>query len=150
MRPSLAAGTSEQTMSWYAIQIIEAVRWFRTVVTNHYNDVDGRARPAEYWCFMLVYIVIQVVLALVQSPFHTKVLSGLVGLGLYAPGVTVHVRRLHDIDKSGWWLLISVVPFIGGIVLIYWLARPGTSGPNKFGPDPMESAAGVATSALGG
>jgi uncharacterized membrane protein YhaH (DUF805 family) len=131
------------TRSWHTIRRMEAIRWFRTVVTKHYYDFGGRARPAEFWWYMLVFLVIDVVLALIQNPFHTRGLTALLGVVLFAPTVGVEIRRLHDIGKSGWWLLMAFVPFIGGILLIYWWTQPGTSGPNKFGADPLEGAAGA-------
>jgi uncharacterized membrane protein YhaH (DUF805 family) len=126
---------------------MEAARWFKTVVTKHYNDFDGRARRAEFWWYMLVFVVIDVALALVQLPTHTKILTALLGLGLFVPTVGVYVRRLHDIGKSGWWLLVGLVPVIGIGVVLYWWAQPGTSGPNEFGPDPKASPVGPADAA---
>ena len=63
-------------------------------------------------------------------------ISALVSLGLFLPGLAVAVRRLHDVDRSGWWLLLAFVPLIGIIVLIVWWCTEGTRGPNRFGPDP--------------
>jgi uncharacterized membrane protein YhaH (DUF805 family) len=115
---------------------MEAVRWFQLVVTKRYSAFDGRARRAEFWWYMLAVLVLDVVLAVIQAPMHTRVLTGLVGLGLFAPTLGVEIRRLHDIGKSAWWLLIAFVPVIGGFVLLYWFTQPGTAGPNQFGPDP--------------
>ena len=61
-------------------------------------------------------------------------LSLVVSLALLLPGLAVSVRRLHDIDRSGWWVLIAFIPIIGLIVLIYWYVQPGTAGENRFGP----------------
>ena len=57
----------------------------------------------------------------------------LAGLALFLPTLAVTVRRLHDIDRSGWWYLLSLIPIIGILVLLYWYIQPGTEGPNQFG-----------------
>jgi len=123
---------------------MEAFRWFRTVVTEHYSDFGGRARRAEFWWYLAVFAGIDVVLALVQHPMHTKFLTAFFGLGLFAPTVGVEVRRLHDVGRSGWWLLIGCVPIVGGLVLLYWFVQPGVAGANAFGPDPKQLASGGA------
>ena len=66
-----------------------------------------------------------------------SVLNTIVSLALILPGIAVSVRRLHDIDRTGWWVLLGFIPVIGTLWLIYWACQPGTSGPNRFGPDPM-------------
>jgi uncharacterized membrane protein YhaH (DUF805 family) len=63
-------------------------------------------------------------------------ISALVTLGLLLPGLAMQIRRLHDVDRSGWWVLLAFVPLIGIIVLIVWWATEGTRGPNRFGSDP--------------
>lgn len=120
---------------------MEAINWFQTVVTKHYVDFQGRARRAEYWWYILVYIVIDIVLSIIQSMVHTTLITALFGLALLLPSLGVSFRRMHDIDKSAWWLLIGLIPLIGAIVLIYWFAQPGTAGSNQFGPDPKSGAA---------
>jgi uncharacterized membrane protein YhaH (DUF805 family) len=78
----------------------------------------------------------------------SDVLGGLlvvvIALGALVPNLALGFRRLHDIDKSAWWLLIVLIPFIGALVLLYFAVQPGTVGPNKFGPDPRETAGDVA------
>ena len=59
------------------------------------------------------------------------------------PGIAVSVRRLHDRDKSGWWLLIGFIPLIGGILLLVWMVMEGDRGDNRFGPDPKAGEGGV-------
>jgi uncharacterized membrane protein YhaH (DUF805 family) len=72
--------------------------------------------------------------------------TGILTLGLLLPSLTVSVRRLHDTGRSGWWLLIGIIPLIGGIVLIVWFAQDGELGVNRFGPNPKEgTSARVAT-----
>jgi uncharacterized membrane protein YhaH (DUF805 family) len=76
----------------------------------------------------------KVMLALAFSAVHS-----LFTLVILLPSIAVGVRRLHDIDKSGWWLLIGFVPILGMIVLIIFAVRPGTEGPNRFGPAPQNA-----------
>ncbi len=113
--------------------------WFVKCLQN-YVTFSGRARRKEYWMFVLFNIVFGIVLQLVDG-----VLASVVGIaGLYLlyslavllPGISVTVRRLHDIDKSGWWVWIALVPVVGVIVLIVFACLEGTKGPNRFGPDP--------------
>ena len=92
-----------------------------------------------------LYIIIAVVLGIIQSVLHLgSILTGLLSLALLLPNLGVAVRRLHDINRSGWWILIALVPIVGAILLIYWYAQPGTSGSNPFGPDPKSAAVATA------
>ncbi|HEX3809931.1 MAG TPA: DUF805 domain-containing protein [Rhizomicrobium sp.] len=121
---------------------MEAINWFQTVVTKHYVDFQGRARRAEYWWYTLVYIVIYVILAIIQNILGTgAILTGILSLALLLPSLGVSFRRMHDIDRSAWWLLLAFIPLIGAIILIYWFAQPGTAGSNQFGSDPKAGAA---------
>lgn len=116
---------------------MEPINWFMKVVTEHYFDFNGRARRAEFWWFVLVFIIIDIVLGVIQSVLHMgALLTGLFALALFLPNLGVAVRRLHDINRSGWWILIGLVPIVGWILLIYWYAQPGTAGANPFGADP--------------
>jgi uncharacterized membrane protein YhaH (DUF805 family) len=116
---------------------MEPINWFMTVVTQHYFDFQGRARRAEYWWYTLVYVIFYIVLAVVDSVLGTaRLLSGLLSLALLLPSLGVAVRRLHDIGRSGWWILIGLIPILGWILLIYWYVQPGTSGQNEYGADP--------------
>jgi uncharacterized membrane protein YhaH (DUF805 family) len=110
---------------------------FRNVVTNHYVDFQGRARRTVFWYYVLAYFVIYVVLAIIDSILGISgVLAGLFSLALLLPGLGLYFRRIHDINRSAWWLLIGFIPIVGIIVLIYWFAQPGTVGPNEYGADP--------------
>jgi uncharacterized membrane protein YhaH (DUF805 family) len=111
-------------------------------VWRQYAVFTGRARRKEYWMFFLVNLAIVVALDIADAAIGTStrsgfgVLAGLYGLAVLIPSLAVAVRRLHDTDKSGWWVLIGLVPFVGGIILIVLLALDGTPGPNRFGSDP--------------
>jgi uncharacterized membrane protein YhaH (DUF805 family) len=103
-----------------------------------YAQFTGRARRSEYWLFFLFYVVIAVVAVLLDElALHgLPALQVLVSLALLVPGLAVGFRRLHDIDRSAWWMLIGFIPLIGAIVLLVFAVLPGTIGPNRFGPDP--------------
>jgi uncharacterized membrane protein YhaH (DUF805 family) len=109
-----------------------------------YAVFEGRARRAEYWQFFLFTLAISILGQVLIEMFKGVPLLSLlfalalvvVGLGLIVPSIAASFRRLHDIDKSAWWLLIGLIPLIGAIVLLVLFALPGTPGPNRFGPDP--------------
>jgi uncharacterized membrane protein YhaH (DUF805 family) len=117
---------------------------------NNYANFSGRAsRPAYWWWFLftwIVSIVAQIIDGLTrpggfgyESYANTwvGVISAIVGLALLLPSLGVMIRRLHDTDHSGWWWLIGIIPIIGWIILIFFLASPGTPGENRFGPPPL-------------
>ena len=110
----------------------------RTCVLEKYVTFSGRAQRSELWWFFLFTLAGSFVLGLVDGVlFGVQALSILWSLALILPGISVGVRRLHDQDKSGWWLLIAFVPLIGFLVLLYFYVQRGTDGPNQFGPDPL-------------
>ena len=72
-----------------------------------------------------------------NAMLHTHVVNLLLSLPFIIPGWAIAIRRLHDIDRTGWWVLIGLIPFIGGILLVIWFATKGTDGPNRSGSDPL-------------
>jgi uncharacterized membrane protein YhaH (DUF805 family) len=102
---------------------------------HKYVVFNGRAIRPEYWYFVLFEILVLIVLSIVDGVlFGTPgVLSSIASLAMFLPALAVAVRRLHDIDKSGWWLLIGLIPLIGPIVLIVFFCQQGTAGANRFG-----------------
>ena len=108
---------------------------------NKYVSFSGRASRSEYWWFFLFTILAQIAGAVVDGIIGTGFISGLIGLGLFLPGLGLGFRRIHDIDKSAWWLLIFLVPLVGFILLIVWFCSRGTQGDNRFGADPLGKAA---------
>jgi uncharacterized membrane protein YhaH (DUF805 family) len=106
----------------------------KTVLMQKYANFSGRAMRSEYWWYTLFAVVVSVVLYLIDSMLGTQLLQPIFGLATLLPGIGVCVRRLHDLDKSGWWLLIAFIPLIGALVLLYWFCQPGTPGDNQFGP----------------
>lgn len=113
----------------------------RSVLTQ-YAGFTGRARRSEYWFWFLAVIIVSVVAQILDAILGTTpILAVVVMLALLLPGVAVGIRRLHDIGKSGWFLLIGLIPFVGAILLIVWFV--GDSQPdNQYGPNPK---AGVTT-----
>lgn len=99
-----------------------------------YADFTGRARRQEYWMFILVYMIINIVL----SFLGLDIVSGIVGLGLLIPSLSIAARRLHDTGRSGWWQLIVLIPLIGLIVLIIFLAQDSHD-ENDYGANPKLS-----------
>jgi uncharacterized membrane protein YhaH (DUF805 family) len=108
-----------------------------TVCFAKYAVFAGRARRSEYWFFALFEALVNIVAGVIDNLVNSDWPSMLVSLGLLLPSLAVAVRRLHDIDRSGWWLLIGLIPVVGWIVLLIWACMKGTAGPNRFGPDPV-------------
>lgn len=120
---------------------------FQTLKTNveqafrislgKYADFSGRSSRPEYWYFMLPIMVIMLIANLVDSLLiGMQVLSLIVGLAALVPTLSAGARRLHDTNRPAWWLLLSLVPVVGAIAVIYLCCQPGTQGPNDFGPEP--------------
>jgi len=105
-------------------------------VLNQYVTFTGRARRSEYWWFGLFNLGLSLVAAAFDAFIGVPLSQWIVGLGLLLPGLAVAVRRLHDIGRSGWWLLIGAVPLVGAIVLIVFLCTDSERGPNRWGPSP--------------
>jgi uncharacterized membrane protein YhaH (DUF805 family) len=107
----------------------------KTVLMQKYANFSGRAMRSEYWWYVLFVIIVAVVLAIIDSVIlGASVLGSIWSLATLLPSLGVAVRRLHDLDKSGWWLLLGFIPLIGALVLLYWFCQPGTPGDNRFGP----------------
>ena len=113
---------------------------------KRYADFQGRSGRKEYWMFLLFQIMVSIAVNLVSFIGASMdsglvaglaaVVAGVFGLAMFIPGIAVSARRMHDIDKSGWQLLWSFLPLVGLIILIIFMAKQGTTGPNRFGPAP--------------
>lgn len=102
-----------------------------------YGDFSGRARRKEYWLSYLINMIIISVLAGVEGVlWQLPILTLVYALAMLVPAVAVTVRRLHDIDRSGWWFLIPLVPAVGGIILFIFTVLDSTPGDNMYGPNP--------------
>lgn len=120
-------------------------------VLSQYVGFSGRARRSEYWWFFLFTMIVFIVASILDSvlfapdPGSTRIIGpiyGLAALALLLPSLAVGVRRLHDTDRTGWWLLIGLVPIVGAILLIVWYCQD--SGPdNQYGPSPKSAAQGA-------
>lgn len=125
---------------------------------KRYADFEGRSQRMEYWMFQLGIFAVVMVWAIIFAVFGGlsegggmnalatiwAVLGGIAMLGLIVPSIAVTVRRFHDQDKSGWFYLLSFIPYVGGIVVFVFMCIEGTRGPNRFGEDP-KNPGGVAT-----
>jgi uncharacterized membrane protein YhaH (DUF805 family) len=133
-RQSVVTATEGSSVDWYIGPL------------KQYANFEGRARRREYWMFALgnaiIGIVIGLIFAITQSTTLYYILFGIFYLAILVPSIAVGARRMHDIDKSGWWLLITFVPLIGGIWLLVLAATEGTRGPNQYGPDPKTAVGG--------
>lgn len=117
---------------------------WKLVVLQRYAKFDGRAGRGEYWWFVLANVVVYVALSILgQISGIFSLLSLVYALALFVPSIAVAIRRLHDSDKSGWLMLIGLIPLIGAIILLVFMIQEGTKGPNQYGPGP-ELAAPVA------
>ncbi|WP_028113236.1 DUF805 domain-containing protein [Ferrimonas kyonanensis] len=121
------------------------MNWYLTVLKK-YAVFRGRARRREYWFFVLFNVLIAIALALVDTSMGTfdpetgtGLLGALYSLAVLIPTLAVAVRRLHDTDRSGWWLLLLLIPIVGVIVLLVFMALSGQHGANEYGGDPRQS-----------
>ncbi len=106
------------------MNFIEAVQ---TCLRN-YALFRGRARRPEFWWFMLFAVLATLAASFLFGEFG----NGIVTLALLLPGLAVSARRLHDIGRSGWWQLVSLIPLVGWVVVLYWYVQPSEEAPNRF------------------
>ena len=134
---------------------------------KNWLDFSGRASRSEYWWFFLFYILVVTafwfVIGIALFSYYiirikqgdvegtssgnwiylfmvvTSIISHLCAIAMIIPGLSVSIRRLHDLSKSGWWILVMPIPIIGWILWIIWFTTRGIDGPNRFGPDPLLS-----------
>ncbi|MEU8580648.1 DUF805 domain-containing protein [Streptomyces abikoensis] len=112
------------------------MHWYVDVLKK-YAVFSGRARRQEYWMFTLISTVISIVLAITEGVLGTNSVIGTVYvLAVLLPSLAVTVRRLHDTDRSGWWVLIGLIPLVGLIVLLVFTCLDSQPQPNKYGPSP--------------
>lgn len=118
------------------------MQWYLAVLKK-YAVFNGRARCKEYWMFTLYNSIVIIVffladnlLGLYYNVAEIGMLSGLYLIGTILPSLAVTVRRLHDISRSGWWVLLGLIPFFGTILILVNMATVGDKSPNSYGADP--------------
>ena len=136
---------SRLTASEWAPGKGDNMSWYFEVLRK-YAVFSGRARRKEYWMFQLFNLIIFCVLSLIEvilriaPQTNGSVLASIYALAILIPGIAVGVRRLHDTNRSGWWLLIGLVPLIGTIVLIVFMVQDSQTGDNLYGQNPKTAA----------
>jgi uncharacterized membrane protein YhaH (DUF805 family) len=122
---------------------------------RRYADFNGRSRRKEYWMFVLGLLIVYLALGMLVAVGAASTPMGMeqgaawspvamLGMGLIflvafaviIPAIAVQVRRFHDQDKSGWFVLLNLVPYVGGIIVLVFMCLEGTKGDNRYGPDP--------------
>ena len=122
------------------------MKWYLKVM-KQYTDFSGRARRKEYWMFFLFNMIFAIVAMVFDNLLGTTIdlygqslgygwIYSLYGLAIIIPSLAVVVRRLHDIGKSGWAFLISLIPLVGAIMLLVWICKDSQAGENKWGVNP--------------
>lgn len=105
---------------------------------ENYVNFGGRALRSEFWYWVLFALLVGLVASIVDGVLGLgSVIGSLTSLALLLPGLAVSVRRLHDLGKSGWWILVGLIPLLGWIYLIYLYVQPGETDANSFGPAPQ-------------
>jgi len=117
----------------------EKMNYFLDVITNKYAQFDGRATRSEYWYFTLFYIIAYILVMIIDGMLMPMtggipVLTLIFALGLLIPSLAVGIRRLHDIGKSGWWMLLAFIPLISLVLIAFFVmdSKPD----NEYGPNP--------------
>lgn len=112
----------------------EVINTCKTIITQKYVCFEGRSSRKEFWTFALTVMVIIAVLGII--PGIGKILSALLILAVLLPSIGLGIRRMHDIGKSGWFLLVNVIPFVGSLIYIILCCKAGDAGANAYGEDP--------------
>ncbi|HEJ9436677.1 TPA: DUF805 domain-containing protein [Proteus mirabilis] len=125
------------------------MNWYLEVIKNNYANFSGRARRKEYWMFIVINTIILAILYGIMfssidsytgemsgTGFVALIIIGIYSLATIIPNIAVTVRRFHDQDRSGWMILLSFIPFAGGLILFIFMCLEGTRGENRFGLDP--------------
>ena len=112
-------------------------KYFIDVFRYKFIQYQGRARRKEYWMFTLFSCILSLLLPII--PILGKTLAGIYSLVVILPGICLSIRRLHDISKNGWWLLLCFVPFVGVIILIVFFCLDSQPDKNQYGPNPKDA-----------
>ena len=117
---------------------MEQFNWYLKCLKQSYADFKGRARRSELWYFILFNFVIGLVLGVLGAIIGTNLFGEIYSLAVLVPTVAVWVRRMHDIGKSGWWVLLCLVPLVN-LYLIYLGCLDSQPGANQWGNNPKEA-----------
>ena len=119
------------------------MNWYIEVLKK-YAVFNGRARRKEYWYYVLFSLIISIVLIFIDQAIGTfdmeagiGALSGIYALAVLIPGIAVTIRRLHDTDRTGWWILLFLIPLIGPLVLLVFMILDSSPDENQYGPNPV-------------
>lgn len=124
-------------MYQYQVSFSQAVR----MAFDSYCRFQGRSSRSEYWWWVLFVAILSFCIGIIEgilgfSMTAVQTTSGILSLVLLLPGLGLSVRRLHDIGKSGWWVLLGFIPVVGAIILIIWFAQNSQMQDNQYGPVP--------------
>jgi uncharacterized membrane protein YhaH (DUF805 family) len=108
---------------------------------DHYTTFDGRANKPAFWWWFLFQIIVYIAAEIVDAILGTTIFWIIVALGLLLPNLSVAIRRLHDTNRTGWWILIGLIPLVGFIVLLIFYLQQSDPGPNDYGPPMAEAGA---------
>ena len=114
------------------MELVESAK--RNLTTSTYAQFSGRASRSEYWWFALASLLVIIVAAVIDGATGSVVVTLLAYLFIIIPGLAVSVRRLHDTNRSGWYLLLNFIPLVGTILLFIWSVTPGDKKANQYGP----------------
>jgi uncharacterized membrane protein YhaH (DUF805 family) len=107
----------------------------------NYVNFHGRACRSEYWFWVLFYFLGAIVTLVLNLALDIQVANEMYSIVMALPTISVAIRRLHDLDRTGWWILLGLIPLLGWIVQLIFSVTKGTDGPNRFGPDPLATLA---------
>ncbi len=110
------------------------MKWYLKVIQNNYANFNGRACRKEYWMFFLIHMLFLITWMIIGIINDSPLIFGIYILITIIPNLAVTVRRLHDINKSGWFLLISFIPYLGNFILLIFLIMKGNKSDNIYGP----------------
>jgi uncharacterized membrane protein YhaH (DUF805 family) len=109
-----------------------------TVGFQNYVNFNGRSQRSAFWWWIVFVWIVQIIAGIIDFViFGTYAIYYAAALVLLLPNIAVQARRLHDTDRSGWFMLLALIPIVGAIILLIWYCQRGTNGPNRFGPDPL-------------
>ena len=114
------------------MELVESAK--RNLTTSTYAQFSGRASRSEYWWFALASLLVIIVAAVIDGATGGFVVTLLAYLFIIIPSLAVSVRRLHDTNRSGWYLLLNFIPLVGTILLFIWSVTPGDKKANQYGP----------------